>query len=103
MNANQMIKNVRNYEKTIRQEFDKLSHIISQINLKKYQDEDITTELKKYNKSITNYKKAISGLNTNFKFLKAQHVMSLEETMEIENELKGYEQRFKEITKYANI
>lgn len=35
MNANQMIKNVRNYEKTIRQEFDKLSHIISQINLKK--------------------------------------------------------------------
>jgi len=103
MNANQMIKNVRNYEKTIRQEFDKLSHIISQINLKKYQDEDITTELKKYNKSITNYKKAISGLNTNFKFLDAQNVMTIQEKMAIEEELDEFQNKFKEITKYVNL
>ena len=60
-------------------------------------------ELKKYNKSIANYKKAMSGLNTNFKFLDAQNVMTIQEKMAIEEELDEFQNKFKEITKYVNL
>ena len=45
----------------------------------------------------------MSGLNTNFKFLDAQNVMTIQEKMAIEEELDEFQNKFKEITKYVNL
>ena len=45
----------------------------------------------------------MSGLNTAFKFMKTKNVMTIDDILEIENELKEFEIEFQKITKYANV
>ena len=103
MNAVQLQKNVEKYEKNIKTELNKLSTIVSQINLKQFNSEDATIEIKKYKKSVENYKKSLNGLNTSLKFLKAQNVMTIEETMSLENLLQEFQNEFEETTKYVHL
>lgn len=103
MNTNQLQKNVKQYEKTVRDELQNLSNIISQINLKQFNNENANSEIKRYNKSLAKYKKAYKNLSTNIKFLKAQNFMSFEEEMELDKLLESFELEFKETTKYVNL
>ena len=100
MNLSQQIKK---NEKNVRDALDVLSKQASELNLKQFNSEDVTNEIKKYRKTIEKYKKAMSGLNTAFKFMKTKNVMTIDDILEIENELKDFEIEFQKITKYANV
>ena len=94
---------VKKSEKNVREALDNMSTIISEINLKKFKQEDATNEIKKYRKMEEKYKKGISTLQTSYKFLKTRKILTLEEMMEVEKELDKFEQEFQEIKKYVNV
>ena len=94
---------VRKSEKQVREALDNLSTCISEINLKKFQQQDVTVEMKKYRKMVEKYQKGISTLRTSYKFLKTKKILTLEEMMEIEKELEEFENEFQKINKYVNI
>ena len=103
MNAAQLQKNASKYEKNVRRELENLSSIVSQINLKKFQNEDASKEMKRYKKSVANYEKSLNGMKTTLKFLKAQDFMSVEDILDLENLLKKVEKEFEETTRYVNM
>ena len=94
---------VRKNERSVQDALNQLSKHVSDINLKKFNGEDATAEIKKYRKTVEKYKKSLSALNTTFKFLKSKKVMSVEETLAIEEELKEFENSYEKIVKYANM
>ena len=94
---------IKKNEKNVRDALDVLSKQASELNLKQFNSEDVTNEIKKYRKTIEKYKKVMSGLNTAFKFMKTKNVMTIDDILEIENELKEFEIEFQKITKYANV
>ena len=103
MNATQLQKNVNQYEKTVRSELQNISHIVSQINLKQFKEENATSEIKSYKKAVTKYNKALNGLKTSTKFLKAQNIMTIQESMELDKLLNEFESEFEETTRYVNL
>lgn len=94
---------VRKNEKQVREALDSLSTCISEINLKKFQQQDVSVEMKKYRKMVEKYQKGISTLRTSYKFLKTKKILTLEEMMEIEKEFEEFENEFQKINKYVNI
>lgn len=94
---------VRKNERSVQDALNQLSKQVSDINLKQFNNEDATAEIKKYRKTVDKYKKSLSALNTTFKFMKSKNVMTVDETLIIENELKEFENSYAKITKYVNI
>ena len=94
---------IKKNEKNVRDALDVLSKQASELNLKQFNNEDATAEIKKYRKTVDKYKKSLSALNTTFKFMKSKNVMTVDETLIIENELKEFENSYAKITKYVNI
>ena len=103
MNNTELIRKVKQLDNNMKSELSNLSKIVSELNLRQFKNEDATIEKRKFNKAQSNYQKYLNGLKTNFKFLKAQRVLSVEDTIKIEKSIEEYETEYGKIVKYLNL